>query len=280
MPAKIIDGKAVAEKIMERTARQRAELGFVPGLAAILVGDDPASHLYVGLKEKACARLNIHFEKFILPADTPEGAVLKTIGELNGRPDIDAILVQLPLPDRFNEDRVIAAMDPAKDVDGFHPENLALLLQGQPRLVPGLAAGILELIESTGVPLNDKTAAVVANSQAFYRPLARVLTDIGVRPAFHGPDEPGLAQTTGQADLLVVALGRPGAIAGAMLKNGAVVIDVGTNRINGKVVGDVDRQSAAAVAGHLTPVPGGVGPVTVAMLMANTITLAAARRGR
>lgn len=278
MPARTIDGKAVAKMIIERTARRRADLGFTPGLAAILVGDDPASHLYVDLKEKACARSGIGFEKSVFPADAAETEILAKIAELNGRPDIDAILVQLPLPAGLDEDRIIGAMDPTKDVDGFHPENLAALLQGRPRLVPGLAAGIMELIGSTGVPLAGKKALVVANNPAFYRPLAKVLSDAGAVPEFSGPDEAGLAESSVRADLLIVAVGRPGIITGDLIKPGAVIIDVGTNRLDGKLIGDVDAVSVRETAGWLTPVPGGVGPVTVAMLLANTVALAAAGR--
>jgi len=279
MPAKIIDGKAIAQSITDRAAQRRDQLGFTPGLAAILVGDDPASRLYVGLKEKACARVGIHFEKILLPADISETAILAEIAELNGRNDIDAILVQLPLPQPLNEDRIIAALDPAKDVDGFHPDNVDALLRGRPRLIPGLAAGIMELIGSTGIALAGKTAVTVANSQVFYQPLAKVLTDAGAKTIFAGPNEVGRDGATGLADVLIVAVGRPRLITGAMIKPGAVVIDVGTNRVGDKVVGDVERTSTETTAGHLTPVPGGVGPVTVAMLLSNTVALAAARRG-
>ncbi len=278
MPAKIIDGKAVAEKIMERTARQRAELGFVPGLAAILVGDDPASHLYVGLKEKACARLNIHFEKFILPAGTAEAAVLKTIDELNRRPDIDAILVQLPLPAPLDEDRIIAAIDPAKDVDGFHPDNVAALLKGQPTILPGLVAGIMELITASTEDLTDEIAVVVGNSRTFFEPLAVVLRHAGLTPQFLTPADANLAEILKTAKVVIVAVGKARFIKGDMIRKGAVVIDVGTNKVDGKTVGDVDFDSVKEVAGHVSPVPGGVGPMTVAMLLVNTVALAKRRR--
>jgi len=280
MPACPIDGKAVAAKIMKRTARIRAKLKRPPGLAAILVGDDPASHLYVRLKEKACRKAGVHFEKIIFPAGAAETDVLAAVGELNRRTDIDAILVQLPLPTHLDEDKVIAAMDPAKDVDGFHAANIAALLQGQPRLLPGLAAGIMELIDSTGVRPTGLTATVVANSRTFYEPLACALVDAGFTTIFLGPDDRRLAEATSAADVLIIAVGRPKLITGDMVKPGAVVVDVGTNRLGKKVVGDVDAASVGDVAGHLTPVPGGVGPVTVAMLMANTVALSAARQGK
>jgi methylenetetrahydrofolate dehydrogenase (NADP+) / methenyltetrahydrofolate cyclohydrolase len=280
MSAQPIDGKAVAAKIMKKTARFRARLDREPGLAAVLVGDDPASHLYVRLKEKACRDTGIRFEKLIFPAGTSSDKVITAIDELNRRADIDAILVQLPLPTGLDENAVIAAMDPAKDVDGFHPENVAALMRGRPRLLPGLAAGIMELIRSTGVRPDGRQAVVVANSRTFYEPLARVLADAGASPAYIHPDDGRLAAAAAAADMLIVAIGRPRMITGKMVKPGAVVIDVGTNRFGKQVIGDVDADSVKAVAGHLTPVPGGVGPVTVAMLMANTVALAAARQSK
>lgn len=278
MPARPIDGKAIADKLMKEAARQRAKLDREPGLAALLVGDDPASHLYVRLKEKACRRVGVRFEKLLFPANAAQDKVTAAINELNRREDIDAILVQLPLPEGIDENAVIAAMDPAKDVDGFHPQNLAALMRGRPRLLPGLPAGIMEMIRSTGVSLEGRQAVVVANSRTFYEPLARVLADAEAVPAYMHPDDDRLAAATAAADILIVAVGRSKFITGRMIKHGAVVIDVGTNRFGNQVLGDVEADSAMTVAGHLTPVPGGVGPVTVAMLMVNTVALAAARQ--
>jgi methylenetetrahydrofolate dehydrogenase (NADP+)/methenyltetrahydrofolate cyclohydrolase len=280
MNAKTIDGKAVARRITDEAAAELAKLGVTPGLAVVLVGDDPASHLYVRLKEKACRDIGIAFEKLFFRADADEALVLHAIAALNKRQDVDAILVQLPLPPHLDEDRVIAAIDPVKDVDGFHPENVRLLQDGHPRIVPGLAGGILELVRETGVTVAEKTALVVANSRAFYAPLESALAASRMWPAFALPDDASLPLKTRAADVLVVAVGRPGFVTGAMLKPGAVVIDVGTNRVDGKTVGDVDAASAGEVAAHLTPVPGGVGPVTVAMLLRNAVALAAARRRR
>ncbi len=279
MSAKTIDGKAVARRITDDAEAELAKLGVTPGLAVVLVGDDPASHLYVRLKEKACRDIGIAFEKLLFRADADETSVLRSVAALNARVDVDAILVQLPLPDRLDEDRVIAAIDPAKDVDGFHAENVRLLREGRPRIVPGLAAGVLELIRSTGEALAGKAALVVANSPAFYAPLESALALGGMKPSFAQPDDATIADKTRVADVLVVAIGRPGFVTGAMLKPRAIVIDVGTNRVGGKTVGDVDPASAASVAGHLTPVPGGVGPVTVAMLLANAVELCRQRRG-
>lgn len=279
MTAKTIDGKNVARRITEEVAAELAKLGSTPGLAVILVGDDPASHLYVRLKEKACRDIGIAFEKLLFRADADEASVLRSLAALGGREDVDAILVQLPLPSHLDEDRIIAAIDPMKDVDGFHAENVRLLREGNPRIVPGLAAGILELIRSTGESLAGKTAVVIANSPAFYAPLEAALAAGGMTPSFAPPDDAGLADKTRAADVLIVAIGRAGFITGAMLKPGAIVIDVGTNRVDGKTVGDVDSASASAIAAHLTPVPGGVGPVTVAMLLRNAVELCRRRRG-
>jgi methylenetetrahydrofolate dehydrogenase (NADP+)/methenyltetrahydrofolate cyclohydrolase len=279
MTAKTIDGKAVARRITQEATAELAKLGTTPGLAVVLVGDDPASHLYVRLKEKACRDVGIAFEKLLFRADADEASVLRSLAALNAREDVDAILVQLPLPEHLDEDRVIATIDPTKDVDGFHAENVRLLRDGKPRIVPGLAAGILELIRSTGETLAGMTALVVANSPAFYAPLEAALALGGMSPSFAQPDDATLADKIRAADVLVVAIGRPGFVTGAMLKPGAIVIDVGTNRVDGMTVGDVDPASSTGVAGHLTPVPGGVGPVTVAMLLRNAVELCRQRRG-
>lgn len=277
MPAKTIDGKSVARAIAIRTKKECALLGFTPGLAAVLVGDDPASHLYVGLKEKACREAGVAFERLYLKADAPQSLIIRAIENLNRRPDVDAILIQLPLPAPLDADAVIRAMDPEKDADGFHPENVELLRDGAPRIVPGLAAGILALAKSTGEPLAGKNALVMANSRAFFAPLDVVLRSAGIRPAYAAPDDKDVASKAREADLIVVAVGRPGFLTAGMVKPGAIVIDVGTNRVGGKTVGDADP-AVREVAGHVTPVPGGVGPVTVAMLVANAVELAKRRR--
>jgi methylenetetrahydrofolate dehydrogenase (NADP+) / methenyltetrahydrofolate cyclohydrolase len=275
MSAKTIDGKAIAKEIVGRAKRECADLGFKPGLAVVLVGDDPASHLYVGLKEKACREVGITFERLYFKADAPIGLIVRAVENLNKRRDVDAILVQLPLPEGLDENAVIMTMDPEKDVDGFHPDNVDLLKNGAPRIVPGLAAGILALAKSTGEALSGRRALVIANSPAFYAPVEVALRSAGLLPAYASPD--AAARTSAEADVLVVAVGRPGFLTAAMVKPGAIVIDVGTNRQDGKTVGDADP-AVAEVAGHLTPVPGGVGPVTVAMLVKNTVSLAKRRR--
>ena len=275
MPAALIDGRALAKTIMERAGRERAKLDFAPGLAVVLVGDDPASHLYVSLKEKACRAVGIAFERLYFKADAPQAIVVRAIQNLNRRTDVDAILVQLPLPPQLDEDAVIRAVAPEKDVDGFHPESIASLRRGSARVVPGLAAGILALAKAPGVTLKGRQALVIANSPTFFEPLELVFTAAGMRASYAQPN-PAAAPKAREADVLVVAIGRPGAITGDMVKPGAIVIDVGTNRVDGKTVGDVDA-SALEVAAHVTPVPGGVGPMTVAMLVHNTIELAKRR---
>ena len=190
MPAKLIDGKALAKEITARAKRECAELGFKPGLAVVLVGDDPASLLYVGLKEKACREVGIAFERLYFKSDAPIGMIVRAIENLDKRQDVDAILVQLPLPEHLNENAVIQAMDPEKDVDGFHPDNVELLRNGSPRIVPGLAAGILALAKSTGEKLAGKTALVIANSTEFYAPVEVALRSAGLAPSFSSRDAP------------------------------------------------------------------------------------------
>lgn len=278
MSAQIIDGRAVAAKITERSRAELARLGFAPGLAAILVGDDPASRLYVGLKEKACAKLGLRFEKHLFPKDAQPAAVLAKLAELNARDDVDGILVQLPLPPQFDENAVINAIEPAKDADGFHFENLSLLLMDSPRLVPGLVAGVMELLKATGEPLKDRRALVIARSRVFIAPLDKLLHDAGAKPEYVRPDYDDLAVLLREADIVIVAAGQPKLITGGKIKPGATVIDIGTNQVDGRPVGDADFESVKEVAGWLTPVPGGVGPVTVAMLLASVIRLAGQRR--
>jgi methylenetetrahydrofolate dehydrogenase (NADP+)/methenyltetrahydrofolate cyclohydrolase len=307
MSAQIIDGKSVAAGIRAAAKAEAAALGFRPGFAAVLVGDDPASETYVRLKEKACAEAGLRFEKLLVRADAGQDFLLRVIDALNRRDDIDATLLQLPLPagHGYDADAAIAAIDPAKDVDGFHAENLRLLKEGRPRLVPGLPAGIAELIKATGVPLAGRAVLVVANSPIFFEPLEIVLASLGLMPGFATPDDPEIAAKTKNADVLIVAVGRPNFVRGDMVKPGAVVIDVGTNKVPAPtpviptppsvipapptviaseakqsrvIVGDVDAASVAEVAAFLTPVPGGVGPMTVAMVVANAVRLAKASR--
>ncbi|MBI4458243.1 bifunctional 5,10-methylenetetrahydrofolate dehydrogenase/5,10-methenyltetrahydrofolate cyclohydrolase [Candidatus Uhrbacteria bacterium] len=279
MLAKIIDGKAIAAAITAQVRTGIQELGAEPGLGVVLVGDDPASHLYVGLKKKACAEAGIRFELRLLPATAAEDEVLAALEELNGREDIDAILVQLPLPKPLEADPIIARMHPSKDVDGFHPDTIESHVSGSGWHPPGLVSSIMALIGAAEVPLAGNNAVVVANSRVFYEPLAVSLRQAGLEPSFAQSSDPDLADKTWQADVLVTAVGKPGCITADMVKPGAVVIDVGTTRVGRKTVGDV-AASVCSVAGAVSPVPGGVGPVTVAMLLRNTLELTKRRRAQ
>jgi methylenetetrahydrofolate dehydrogenase (NADP+)/methenyltetrahydrofolate cyclohydrolase len=268
----IIDGKKLALQIRQKIKKEIAELGIKPGLAVILVGADPASHLYVGLKEKAAAEVGINFEKYLFFATEPEEKIIAKIQELNARPDINGIVVQLPLPQGYDESKIVAAIDPLKDADGFHPENIAKLLADEPEIVPPVIAGIFKLIESTGTELINKKITILANSEILAKPLKKLLEGNEVKVALH-PENP--AAISRDADIVITALGRPRVITGEMIKPGSILIDVGTTRMDdGQTVGDVDFDSASQVAGWITPVPGGVGPMTVAMLLQNVLDLA------
>lgn len=254
-----IDGRAIAADIRLAIAAKIARLGLRPGLGVVLVGDDPASRLYVTLKEKACLEVGIFFERRDFPADAPQDAILEAVRAFNRRDDIDAILVQLPLPSQIDTDAVIAAIDPAKDVDGFHPENLKAYLEGS-GAAPILVEAISLLLDAALAPAHG-LACVLANSAVFSAPVETMLERRGL-----GPTEDPMA-----ADVVVTALGKPGSLTGAMIKPGAIVIDVGTTPVRGKTVGDADAASLDGVATAFTPVPGGVGPMTVAMLLKRTL---------
>ncbi len=273
---RIIDGRKVAQRIEEETRREIAALGSEPGLGVILVGDDEASHLYVRLKHEACIRVGIRFEAAMLSQDDGQTAVLEKIRELNARDDIDAILVQLPLPAGMDTDAIIRAIDPAKDVDGFHPDNIRRL-GDEDRDFPGLTEGIVDLIRETGADLNMKRAVIAANSPTFALPLEMRLRQLGALPEFVRGDAPDITRHFGGADIVISALGRPGLITGDDIKEGAILIDVGTTKVGKRTVGDVDAESVQGKASWLTPVPGGVGPVTVAMLLKNVVRLAKGR---
>lgn len=275
MSAILINGRALADKMLDELKREIAALGFAPGLGVILVGDDPASRLYVGLKEKAAAGVGMKYEKTVLPATASETEVIAAVEALNRRADIHGIIVQLPLPDGLDEDRVIAAIDPRKDTDGFHPENREAFLKNGPTAMPVLVGAVVRLIVSTGAPLAGKTALIVAQSGVFCLPMMHALEHFDITAEWTAPENPRLAEMTRAADVLVVCVGRGGLITGDMVKQGAVIVDIGTNRLaDGRIVGDVDRETVQAVAGFLTPVPGGVGPMTVAGLLKNTVELA------
>lgn len=284
MMAQTIDGKACAKAVREETAKRceaLAEKGITPGLAVVLVGEDPASQIYVRNKERACEKVGIRSIVIRMPADTAQEMLDAEIVRLNNAPDVDGILVQFPLPKGLDEARVLALIDPKKDVDGFHVENIGALATGARGFVSCTPLGCLELIRRTGVPIAGKHAVVVGRSNTVGKPMALLLLAEDATVTVCHSRTANLGDHTKRADILVAAVGRPGMISGDMIKPGAVVIDVGINRIgDGKVVGDVDFDSASAVAGYITPVPGGVGPMTIAMLLKHTVDSAEARQSR
>lgn len=275
MTARIIDGKAIAQEVRAEW-RARADAlkarGITPGLAVIIVGEDPASKVYVANKVKACAELGLHSEHIALPADTSEADLLARIDALNKDPKIHGLLVQLPVPKHIDSNKVLLAIDPAKDVDGFHPVNVGALATGNMRFAPCTPYGCLKLLEKSGVSIEGKHAVVVGRSNIVGKPMALLLLQNNATVTICTSKTQDLAKHTRDADILVVATGRAKMIKGDMIKPGAAVIDVGMNRDeNGKLCGDVDFESAKEVAGYITPVPGGVGPMTITMLVANTV---------
>lgn len=278
MTASIIDGKAVSKllrkEITEGVEMIKAEKGITPGLAVVLVGDDPASQTYVRNKEKSCIKVGMHSEVHRLPAETSEEELLKLVDQLNKDPKLHGILVQLPLPRHIDENKIIEAIDPAKDVDGFHPVNAGRLLIGQDSFLPCTPFGIMELLKQENVELKGKHAVVVGRSNIVGKPIALLLLQEHATVTICHSRTADLGAMTRQADVLVVAVGRPNFITGDMIKPGAVVIDVGINRVEDGLVGDVDYESAKEVAGKITPVPGGVGPMTITMLLRNTLLAA------
>ncbi len=273
-----IDGKSVAaavrSEVRERVARL-ARHGVVPGLATVLVGDDPASHLYVGTKEKACQEVGMRSFGQRLGASTGQAELLALVRELGHRQDVHGILVQLPLPPALDARAVIEALPPEKDVDGLHPVNQGRLLAGEPGLRPCTPLGVLRLIDETGVALKGARAVVVGRSLLVGKPVALLLLERHATVTVCHSRTTDLAGEVGRADVVVAATGQAGLVRGAWVRPGAVVIDVGMNRgADGKLCGDVEFAAARERAAHITPVPGGVGPMTVAMLLANTVTAA------
>ncbi len=275
MTATIIDGKAIAQAIRGELKGEVASLmasrGVQPGLATVLVGDDTASHVYVKTKRKACDEVGIAPFPYELPASASQEDLLALIEDLNKNPEVHGILVQLPLPEGLDEALVLEAVDPAKDVDGFHPTNIGRLVAGTAVLLPCTPAGIIELLDRTGIPIEGAEAVVVGRSAIVGKPLALLLLHRHATVTICHTRTRDLAATARRADILVAAAGRAGVVTAEMVKPGACVIDVGVNRVEGKLVGDVDFEAARAVAGAITPVPGGVGPMTVAMLLTNTV---------
>ncbi|REJ21800.1 MAG: bifunctional methylenetetrahydrofolate dehydrogenase/methenyltetrahydrofolate cyclohydrolase FolD [Paenibacillaceae bacterium] len=278
MAASIIDGKQIASAIREEIRAETEALnarGIVPGLAVVLVGDDPASKVYVGNKEKACQAMGFHSEVHRLPAETPQDDLLALIERLNGDPAIHGILVQLPLPKHIDEKAVIDAIRVDKDVDGFHPVSTGNLMIGDDSLLPCTPSGCIELLKRTGIEIAGKHAVVIGRSNIVGKPAAMLLLREHATVTICHSRTANLEEIARQADILVVAIGKPKAIDARYVKPGAVVLDVGVNRLpDGKLAGDVDFESASEVAGWITPVPGGVGPMTITMLLRNTLTAA------
>lgn len=271
--AQIIDGKKIAEDIKAEIAGEIFQNFYHPNLAVILVGDDEASKLYVSLKKQAAKKVGIEFNEYLMPANTTQSQVLEAIEFLNKDEETDAILVQLPLPKQLDADTIIQSIDPEKDVDGFHPENIKKLLNNDTDFTPGLPLGIIKLLESTKENLTNKKAVIIAKSEIFYQPLKKLLNDLKVATEIVDPKNKDIKKITQQADILISAAGIAFFITADMVKDQAIVIDVGTNKVNDYTVGDVDYSSVFTKTSHITPVPGGVGPMTVAMLLYNTLQL-------
>ncbi len=285
--ARLIDGNALSLKLradFADRARQLAERGVRPGLAVILVGENPASAVYVRNKVAACEKAGIRSLRFDYPVAVDPTEVLSQIAALNADPSVHGILVQLPLPPQFNSEAVLDAVSPDKDVDGFHAQNVGLLAQGTPAFVPCTPYGVMKMLESENVAINGAEAVVVGRSNIVGKPMARLLLQAGATVTVCHSQTRDLAFHTRRADILVAAIGRPRMITGDMIKPGGVVIDVGINRLpaehGGKLCGDVDFESARRVASLITPVPGGVGPMTITMLLANTLKSAERFAGR
>ncbi len=300
MSARIIDGRAVARQIEDEVMAELGRCSWRPGLVAVRVGDDPASEIYVRSKAKKADELGFRGGQRVFPATLSEADLLAEVERLNRDSEVDGILVQLPLPKQINPRNVIDAIDPAKDVDGFHPLNVGLLHLGRSSLVPCTPGGVMRLIDSTGQPVEGKRAVVVGRSDIVGKPQAALLLQRNATVTICHSRTPDLGAVIREADIVVAAVGQPFLVTGDMIKPGAVVIDVGMNRVgpsftaqlqhdpdklrllekNGSVlVGDVDFARAREAAGWITPVPGGVGPMTIAMLMRNTLTAAQRRRG-
>ena len=276
MAAVLIDGKALAARVREEVAASVAQLDHV-GVATVLVGDDPASHIYINLKQKAAEAAGIEARDHRIPAGTSEEDVLALIAELNADDAVDGLLVQLPLPGHIDEATVIEAIDPAKDIDGIHPTNAGRLYLGRPTLVPGTPLGVMRMLEEYEIELQGAHAVVIGRSSIVGKPMAQLLLAANATVTMCHSRTRDLAQHTLDADVLVAAVGQPHMVTADMVKVGATVIDVGLTRTDEGLFGDVDP-AAAERAAFITPVPGGVGPMTIAMVLQNTVTAARARR--
>jgi len=270
--SQLIDGKKLAEKILVELRTEVIKLDPPPGLAIILIGSDPASHLYVSLKQKACHEIGIDFHKYLFNENAKENEILETIDFLNKDESVNAILIQLPLPAQFDQQKLINAIDPAKDVDGFHPENLDRIKAADISALPPLTLSVLELINETKQDINGKTALIIGNSDIFAIPLQQTLIQQGVKTDYIAPSDDNLISLAQIADILIVAVGKPNFITKKMVKKNSIIIDVGTNKTGQGTIGDIDP-AVDEICAYRSPVPGGVGPVTVAMLLKNTINL-------
>ncbi len=280
MSARIIDGKAVAAQVRERVRAEVAEMDPKPGLATIIVGDDPASHVYVRNKRKACEEVGIESLHHELDASTPEGELADLITRLGADDAVSGILLQLPMPGHIDSDAMIELIDPLKDVDGLTTTNAGRLVQGREGLVSCTPAGVIELLDSENVELRGAEAVVLGRSQLVGRPLASLLLARDATVTMCHSRTRDLAEVCSRADVLIAAVGRPALVTAEMVREGAVVIDVGINRTEDGLVGDVDFDSVAEKAAAITPVPGGVGPMTIAMLLVNTVKAARMQAAR
>lgn len=288
MTAQIIDGKAIAAKSRKTLATEveafKADTGVTPHLAAILVGDDPASAVYVRNKERACEKTGMKSTLHKLPAETTQEELLTLIDQLNKTDDVHGILVQLPLPPQIEEQTVLDAVTPLKDVDCFHPENVGLLAQGRPRFQPCTPHGVQVMLEAAGVEVEGKHAVILGRSEIVGKPMAMILVQKGkvanATVTICHSRTANLTEIVQQADILVAAIGRANFVTAEMVKPGAVVMDVGINSVDGKLVGDVKFDEVSEIASAITPVPGGVGPMTIAMLLKNTLTAAKIAAGK
>ena len=280
--AQIIDGKAVSAAVRANVREQTEQLkakGITPGLAVIIVGDDPASRVYVNNKKKACLDVGFYSEEYAMPADTTMEQLCEVIDTLNARDDIDGILCQLPLPKQLDEKAVIDRIDPSKDVDAFSPANVGKIMIGDYDFLPCTPAGVMELLKAYNIDANGKNCVVIGRSNIVGKPMAMLLLHAnGTVTVCHSKTQ-NIADITSKADIFVAAVGRANFVTADMVKDGAVVIDVGMNRVDGKLCGDVDFAAVEPKASYITPVPGGVGPMTIGMLMKNTLKAAKLHHG-
>lgn len=275
MPANIIDGKSIAKKVKNEISLKTSQLrqkGIIPGLAVVIVGNDPASRVYVNSKKKACDEVGFYSEEYALPETISQIELVNLVKVLNDKPDINGILVQLPLPAHIDEQQIIHTINPLKDVDAFHPFNVGKIMIGNPDFLPCTPAGVMELIYSTGMSIEGKHCVVVGRSNIVGKPMSMLLLSKNGTVTICHSKTKNIKEICKSADILVSAVGRPCMITADMVKEGAVVIDVGINRLeDGRLCGDVDFDAVSRKASYITPVPGGVGPMTIAMLMKNTL---------